>query len=636
MLEGNDGDDRILGGPGDDTLYGGSGDDLIKGGAGDDTLSGDGGTDRMHGQRGTDVVTFADSPEGVVVNMASRRVHDDGYGNEDRRLAGFEGVVGTPFGDTLIHSGKGNIFVDPGGGADTIGVRARGARRTSILGNVEDASPIVRFEGWFKEVGRDGAADLLELIDDDGGFALEEELIEDLLDRPIRRRSEHTLLLEAEDAAGNVTRLKLLLARGVWLEPAVDVAVEDGELVLDPGLPLPDGVHLVTATASDLAGNVSVLSDAASLTVDTTAPAIRAAVVTREELPDPPTLPSGGTGTGTGVGGGGSDTGTSGGGGEAGTAGTAIVGGTIGVGEPLSVSLAEESHTGFGAESGFTNDVTPTVDVHVRGSFLDTLSPESVYELEFSLNSVVVDSVELAVSWGGLGHSSRTLSFTTEALADGMHSVVALVRELATGDVAAESEVFLLTVDTVPPAPPSLALGAGSDTGRSDSDWVTNDTTPTLVVEGDEDSLVSVFFDFVGPSGPEGAAPESQIPIFDLAPGTYGPGDQSLDGPLVDGEYVIELWAVDPAGNLTTVSDHATITIDTVAPVAPRVGLAPMSDTGISDSDNLTADNTPFFQVLAEADSQIEVFVDDVSFQNVVLTGVLGLVVVGNGGVVLW
>jgi len=53
---GGAGDDLIDGGNGNDTLNGDSGDDTLNGGAGDDTVNGDDGKDRLSGGRGTDIL----------------------------------------------------------------------------------------------------------------------------------------------------------------------------------------------------------------------------------------------------------------------------------------------------------------------------------------------------------------------------------------------------------------------------------------------------------------------------------------------------------------------------------------------------------------------------------------------------
>ena len=56
IIEGDGGDNTLLGGVGDDTIYGRGGDDELHGNAGDDELHGNGGDDRLEGGEGDDVL----------------------------------------------------------------------------------------------------------------------------------------------------------------------------------------------------------------------------------------------------------------------------------------------------------------------------------------------------------------------------------------------------------------------------------------------------------------------------------------------------------------------------------------------------------------------------------------------------
>lgn len=66
VLRGEDDADKLFGKFGNDTLFGGAGDDLLQGDEGDDILYGDGGTDRLFGGTGNDTFVFSaitDSPD---------------------------------------------------------------------------------------------------------------------------------------------------------------------------------------------------------------------------------------------------------------------------------------------------------------------------------------------------------------------------------------------------------------------------------------------------------------------------------------------------------------------------------------------------------------------------------------------
>jgi Ca2+-binding RTX toxin-like protein len=60
LIEGNDGNDHLIGGGGDDIIMGGAGDDQLKGCGGNDILLGGDGRDRLCGDRGLDILIGGD------------------------------------------------------------------------------------------------------------------------------------------------------------------------------------------------------------------------------------------------------------------------------------------------------------------------------------------------------------------------------------------------------------------------------------------------------------------------------------------------------------------------------------------------------------------------------------------------
>jgi hypothetical protein len=118
VLAGGAGADHIAGLDGDDLLRGGGGDDTIEGGDGQDTILGGAGADSLDGGAGdADVVSYAGSPAGVTVNLATGR----GFGGdaEGDSLSGFEAVIGSN-GDDLLIGGSGADSLYGGAGADTL------------------------------------------------------------------------------------------------------------------------------------------------------------------------------------------------------------------------------------------------------------------------------------------------------------------------------------------------------------------------------------------------------------------------------------------------------------------------------------------------------------------------------------
>lgn len=123
FIQGQNGNDYIEGGDGFDQLRGGNGDDTILGGAGDDLIRGGAGIDIIDGGDGNDRISFFDfdATQGVVADLATQTMSNDGYGNSET-FTSIEGLgSGTRFVDTLLGSDGVNILL--GNAEDTINGR---------------------------------------------------------------------------------------------------------------------------------------------------------------------------------------------------------------------------------------------------------------------------------------------------------------------------------------------------------------------------------------------------------------------------------------------------------------------------------------------------------------------------------
>lgn len=118
-IEGGPGDEPDLnGGPGADEVFGGAGIDRADGGPGDgDIVRGDSGTDTLSGGEGVnDIVSYASATRGgIQVSLAANKAKGDGHDD----LGGFEDVVGSPQGDTIVGDGNSNR-IDGGVGDDAL------------------------------------------------------------------------------------------------------------------------------------------------------------------------------------------------------------------------------------------------------------------------------------------------------------------------------------------------------------------------------------------------------------------------------------------------------------------------------------------------------------------------------------
>jgi uncharacterized delta-60 repeat protein len=188
------------------------------------------------------------------------------------------------------------------------------------------------------------------------------------------------------------------------------------------------------------------------------------------------------------------------------------------------------------------------------------------------------------VAVGSAVASGTVTTITTSGtldLTDGAHAFTA--RQTESGKVAsAASSTRNVNVDTVAPAVPATApdLAAGSDSGVSATDNITNDDTPSITV------AASPYFRLFRGS--------TQINADYSTPTTV---TDSLSADLL---YSYTVKSLDEAGNESAASAGLTILLDRAAPATPPApALQSSSDSGLSSSDGITNDNTPTFNVTA-------------------------------------
>ena len=163
------------------------------------------------------------------------------------------------------------------------------------------------------------------------------------------------------------------------------------------------------------------------------------------------------------------------------------------------------------------------------------------------------------------------------------------------GNIGAASAALGITIQTTVTAPSAPDLVAASDSGASNTDNITKTVRP----------------DFTGV-----ATPGNTVTLYD---GTTVIGTASANATtgkwtinstkLADGVHSITATAADKFGNLSAASPAMSVTIDTVAPAAPSApDLTAVSDTGVSNTDNITNLKTPTFTGTAEAGTTVAIY----------------------------
>ncbi len=143
------------------------------------------------------------------------------------------------------------------------------------------------------------------------------------------------------------------------------------------------------------------------------------------------------------------------------------------------------------------------------------------------------------------------------------------VEDLAGNTLAADETWSFTTADTEAPAAPSIDLEAASDTGSSDTDYLTNDATPTLTGVAEANTTIKVY---------DGAR------LIGAAT-TSGSGAWSFTtDALADGARQMSATATDASGNTSPASATLTVALDTAKPTveAPAQGFVSPSQLGAS------------------------------------------------------
>lgn len=216
-------------------------------------------------------------------------------------------------------------------------------------------------------------------------------------------------------------------------------------------------------------------------------------------------------------------------------------------GTPATPDLDAASDTGSSSVDNITKDNTPTfVGTGTNG---DTVT---VYD-----GAVVAGTTTVG---GGVWAA-------TVSLGEGTHEVsVAMSNAAGTSPL---SPALSVTVDlTAPAAPVAPLLAASSDTGSSDSDGITNDATPTLTGSGPAGAEITLVVD------------GSRSSTGPVASGAWTITTSSI----ADGGHGIAAIVADPAGNESAQGPATSVTIDTVAPTADFVSPDELSSATVTTS----------------------------------------------------
>ncbi|KYC37634.1 hypothetical protein WA1_39925 [Scytonema hofmannii PCC 7110] len=248
------------------------------------------------------------------------------------------------------------------------------------------------------------------------------------------------------------------------------------------------------------------------------------------------------------------------------------------------------------APGGTTNTDRMTYDPTIIGTVTDS---SSIVELSAGLNNTPIANytnvtAQLKVDGSFAFNRAQLEAMYGGTLPDGVHTLHLVASDLYDNS----SNVFDLTftLDTSVLTPNQLDLPAIDDSGSSNTDNITNKNTPTITGNAEALAAVQLF---------DGERLVGQTTATNT--GAWRVTTSSLS----DGDRNLTARATDIAGNVSQLSQPLLVAIDTVAPDAPnRLRLTPKTDTGASNSDNITLNPTPTITGNAEAGSTVQLFKD--------------------------
>ena len=249
---------------------------------------------------------------------------------------------------------------------------------------------------------------------------------------------------------------------------------------------------------------------------------------------------------------------------------------------------------GFSDDNGESDDEL-TNDATL--SFFGTADTSITVELFVNGSSIGTTETETDSTW--------SFDHTGTELGEGVFVITSQAVDEA-GNRSGISDSLEIEVDLTAPSAPVIA-GISEDTGYLDDDQLTNDTTLTFFGTADSSSEIEVFIDDSS-IGTTTADNEGNW--------TFDHTGTTLD----EGSYRVTAETGDDAGNISVVSSVLELEIDTTSPSTPAV-LAVSDDTGDSDTDLITEDQTLIISGSADAGDSVDVYLDDETIGTVLADG---------------
>jgi hypothetical protein len=246
---------------------------------------------------------------------------------------------------------------------------------------------------------------------------------------------------------------------------------------------------------------------------------------------------------------------------------------------PSAPDLAASSDSGASSSDNLTRMTTPV--------FTGTAEAGATVRLYDTNGRTVLGT--------GIADNAGRWSINSQMLTAGAHAVTAVQTDIA-GNVSGASAPLTVTIDPSVAAPGRPDLAAASDSGVSASDNVTRVTRPVFTGTAEAGAAVRLY-DTDGTT------------IIGSATADASGAWSIRAGVLSEGSHSVAAMQTDRAGNASALSRALPVTIDTTPPAAPSApDLTASSDSGASDSDNVTRNTRPTFVGTGDAGATVTLY----------------------------
>lgn len=401
-----------------------------------------------------------------------------------------------------------------------------------------------------------------------------------------------------------------------------------GTWTFTPTADLGNGLHPITVTSTDAAGNVSVPSAGFSLNVDTTAPLAPVISSVTDDTATPGAVISGVPTN--------DNTPTFSGTVEPNTTLIISDNGTVVATIPVGISgnwtwtpnpaLTEGSHpltltttdaagnvspaTTFNAVIDTTAPIVPAitlvVDDQTQVGDVTLTSGQSTKDTLPTLSGTSEANAVITLKDGNTiigtttanGNGKWSLEPTT-ALNQGNHNLTVTATDAA-GNVSNPSGVFAVVVDSVAPTAPLIVTvtdNTAPNIGPITSGQPTNETRPVITGSGEVGATITVS--------------DGNLVLGTTTVGAGGNWSFTPGTPLTSGSHNLTVTATDATGNVSAPSAGFNVVVDLAAPTAPTITTVnddAGSATGDLANNQVTDDTRPALSGTAEAGSSVNIY----------------------------